>query len=438
MAAANYGVWAIDIGNSSVKALRLSFGNEGPEVTGFDDVPYAKILTSGGVTREEREELVTLALRTFLSRNVIGKDEVVVSVPGQNSFARFVKLPPVESRKIAEIVNYEAAQQIPFDINEVQWDWQLMDAEAAEKKVGIFAIKSEIVSTVLEYFERENIRVSMVQMAPMALYNYLVYDRPDLTSSESNAAAVLNIGADAIDLVVCTSSSVWQRSISIAGNAFTKAIADAFKLNFEKAEKLKRTAPMSKYARQILQAMKPVFTDLSSEIQRSLGFYNSSNPGVKITKIVALGGGTKMRGLLKYLQQTLQIPIEQPDSFKKVSIGPEISAAKFHDSVCDSGVVYGLAVQGLGLARIESNLLPRSIARSMAWTKKNRFFILSAFMILLAAALVFGRAFFDRAAYNSADRTRSRISGILRDAGQAEDKLKQQKDKLEGYKTLIE
>jgi membrane peptidoglycan carboxypeptidase len=78
----------------------------------------------------------------------------------------------------------------------------------------------------------------------------------------------------------------------MGGNAFTKAIADTFKLSFEKAEKLKRTAPMSKYARQILQAMKPVFADLAAEIQRSLGFYSSAHPNAKIARIVALGGGT--------------------------------------------------------------------------------------------------------------------------------------------------
>ena len=117
---------------------------------------------------------------------------------------------------------------------------------------------------------------------------------------------LIDIGCENTDLVVCTKSTVWQRCIPMGGNAFTKAVADAFRLNFDKAEKLKRTAAMSKYARQIFQAMRPVFTDLASEIQRSLGFYTSSNAGVKLTKVIAMGGGTKMRGLLQYLQQTLQ------------------------------------------------------------------------------------------------------------------------------------
>jgi type IV pilus assembly protein PilM len=247
----------------------------------------------------------------------------------------------------------------------------------------------------------------------MALYNYVLYDRPDLVTSDREATVVLNIGADNTDLVVCTNSTVWQRCILIGGNAFTKAIADTFKLNFDKAEKLKRTAPVSKYARQIFQAMRPVFTDLASEVQRSLGFYKSSNPNTKIVKIIGMGGGTKLRALLKYLQQTLQIPVERPDTFKRLAIGPGVSPAKFHESVCDFGIVYGLALQGLGLARIENNLLPSSIARSMAWAGKGRYFIAAACMMLVVSLLCLARTGLDGMNYTKNSPVRQRIGSVL-------------------------
>jgi type IV pilus assembly protein PilM len=353
------------------------------EVVGFDKIRHGKVLSGSDVTIAEREELIALTLRKFVNKYDLSMDEIAVSVPSQNSFARFVNLPPVEAKRIPEMVKFEAAQQIPFDINDIQWDWQQMtDDEASEIKIGIFAIKNEVVDSALEHFNREDVQASYVQMAPMALYNYLLHDRPDLVTSDAQATVVLNVGAEITDLVVCTKSAVWQRCINIGGNAFTRAISDTFRLNFEKAEKLKRTAPVSKYARQIFQAMRPVFTDLASEVQRSLGFYNSSNPNTKIVKVVALGGGTRLRGLLKYLQQTLQLPVERPDSFKRIGMGPGVSPAKFHENVCDFGVVYGLALQGLGLARIESNLLPRNIARSMAWASKGRYFVAAACMLL--------------------------------------------------------
>ncbi len=439
MATESGAVWAIDIGNNSLKALRLSAASGAVEVIGFDNIQHGKILTGTGVKDAERDELIALSLRQFVSQNDLGSDDIIVSVPSQNSFARFVSMPPVEPRRIPEIVRFEAAQQIPFDIDDVQWDWQLMtEPGSGENKVGIFAIKNDVVNSALEHFSRENITVSYVQMTPMALYNYALYDRSDLGSSDEQAIVVLNIGAENTDLVVCTRSTVWQRAIPMGGNAFTRAVADTFKLNFEKAEKLKCTAAMSKYARQIFQAMKPVFTDLASEIQRSLGFYNSSHPDTKLSKIIALGGGTKMRGLLKYLAQNLRIPVERPDSFKRLAMSSSVSAAKFHENVCDFGVVYGLALQGLGLGRIESNLLPRSIARSMAWAGKAKYFTAAACMLLLVSVLCFARTFFDKAHYRDKHRIRQEVSGIIDTARQTRSELEDQKSKGSGSEAIIQ
>jgi len=432
-------VWAIDVGNNSLKALHLSVASGAVEVIGFDNIQHGKILTGDGVTAAERNELVALSLRQFVKQNDFGKDDIVISVPSQNSFARFVNLPPVEPKRIPEIVKFEAVQQIPFDINDVQWDWQLMtEADSPETKVGIFAIKNDVVSSALEHFSRENIRVGYVQMAPMALYNYVLYDRPELCKSDNQAVVVLDIGAENTDLVVCTSSTVWQRCVPMGGNAFTRAIADTFKLNFEKAEKLKRTAPMSKYARQTFQAMRPVFTDLASEIQRSLGFYTSSNPNTKLSKIIAFGGGTKLRGLLKYLQQTLQIPIERPDSFKKLAMSSGVSAAKFHESVCDFGIVYGLALQGLGLGRIVSNLLPRSIARSMAWAGKAKYFTAAACVLLGVSLMCFARTNLDRVNYANNNRYRQKIASVINAAKQASNRLKDQESKALGSEAIMQ
>jgi type IV pilus assembly protein PilM len=434
-------VWAIDIGNNSLKALHLGANETGTvEVIGFDSVEHTKILTGVGVTDAERQELVAISLRQFVEQNELGRDDIAVSVPSQNSFARFVNLPPVETKRIPEVVKFEAAQQIPFDINDVQWDWQLMtDSGGPETKVGIFAIKNDVVDSVLEHFKREDLTVRYVQMAPMALYNYVLYDRVDLADSGDQAIILIDIGAENTDLVVCTRSVVWQRCVAMGGNAFTKAIADAFRLNFQRAEKLKRTAPMSKYARQIFQAMRPVFTDLASEVQRSLNFYASSHPNTKLLKVIAFGGGTKMRGLLKYLKQTLQIPVERPDSFKRLPVASGISAAKFHQHVPEFGVVYGLALQGLGLARIESNLLPRGVARSIAWTSKAKYFSVAASLLLLASVASLGRTLWDKYSYDTPRNLdfRQQTKTVISNVEQAAEKLEKEKQRASAQEAKI-
>ena len=224
----------------------------------------------------------------------------------------------------------------------------------------------------------------------------------------------------------------------MGGNSFTKAIADTFHLNFEKAEKLKRTAPVSKYARQIFQAMRPVFTELASEVQRSLGFYKSSNPDTRVGRVVAMGGGTKLRGLLKYLQQTLQMPVERPDVFKHLAIGPDVPTAKFGENVCDFGVVYGLGLQGLGMAGIESNLLPRSMVRSMAWAGKSRWFLGAACILLAASAMVLGKALYDSISHTKNNPTRMQIQKVINDGKQARQNLSNAEMRIDGYKDAID
>lgn len=439
MAAISSSIWAIDIGSSSLKALRLTDVNGVVEVIDFDNIKHGKILTGKDVKDLEREELTAISLRQFVQKHDLEKSDVVISLPSQNSFARFITLPPVEPKRIPEIIRFEAVQQIPFDINDVQWDWQLMEDESSEEnRVGIFAIKSEVITSMLAHFGREDIQVRFIQMAPMALYNYAIYDRSDLSKSGGQGIVILNIGAEYSDLVVCTRKSVWQRCIPMGGNSFTKAISDAFKINFEKAEKLKHNATMSKYARQILQAMKPVFADLASEVQRSIGFYKSSNPETKLAKIVAMGGGTRMRGLVKYLQQSLQMAIERTDSFEKLSMGAGVSAASFHENVCDFGVVYGLGLQALGLGKIESNLLPRHIARSMSWASKAKYFVVAASLLLVVSVLAFGRVLFDKASYRAKQQIRDGIENIVRNAQLANDRLQEQEQRQPGAQSIME
>jgi type IV pilus assembly protein PilM len=175
--------------------------------------------------------------------------------------------------------------------------------DSPELEVGIFAIKNELINSILEPFQLENLKVTTVQMGPMSLYNYACHEFKELDPEGTKAVVIVNMGTENTELVICSKTKVWQRVIPIGGNNFTNAIAEAFKLNFEKAEKLKRTAPMSKYAKQIFHAMRPVFTDMASEIQRSVGYFATSSRGVKFVKVVALGGAMKLQGVTKYLQQ---------------------------------------------------------------------------------------------------------------------------------------
>ena len=177
--AAPSGVWGIDVGQCGVKAIRLEKIDGELTATAFDYIEYPKILTQPDA---DPDQLIREALEQFLSRNSIRGDMVVISVPGQSGLARFVKLPPVEEKKIADIVRFEAKQQIPFPLEEVVWDFQKLgsgevtDGFAMGTEIGLFAIKRDMVFRYLQHFKDVDVEVHIVQMAPLALCNFVAYD----------------------------------------------------------------------------------------------------------------------------------------------------------------------------------------------------------------------------------------------------------------------
>ncbi len=402
--------WGIDVGNCTLKAIKLGVTEDGVEVLDFEVIEHEKILSQPEITLEERMGLLTRALDKFLDEHDTAGCNVVVSVSGQNSFARFVKLPPVETKRIPALVPLEAQQQIPFNMNDVEWDWQTFQTpDNPDIELGIFAIKRDLVHRALAPFSRVGCGIDMVQMAPMALYNFLRYDQQQLQNNPQEAVIVLDIGAENTDLIIMDGLKVWQRSIPVGGNQFTAAVQKAFKLSFTKAEAIKRTASTSKYARQIFQAMRSVFADLAAEIQRSLGFYSSGNRDVRFREVIALGNAMKLPGLIKFLQQSLSLPVKRLDGFDSLELTSDISMTKFTANLPSMAVAYGLALQGVGEGTINSNLLPREIIRQTAWRKKRPFFIGAAAVFMLAGLLSFINANALRSNINSAKGSISEI-----------------------------
>ncbi len=384
-------VWGIDIGQCALKALKLVSTQGEIRVEAFEIIEHPRILTQ--LEPGERDQAINAALEQFLTRNDVTGADVVVSIPGQSGFTRFVKLPPVEEKQVPEIVRFEAEQQIPFSIDEVIWRWQsFRDPDSPDIEVGIFAMKRSDVWGTLKRFEDTGVVVDVVQMAPLALYNFMDFDGQ---TADDGATLLVDIGADKTDLVVADGPRIWTRTIQLGGNNFTEVLVKAFKLTFSKAEKLKRTAGTSKYARQIFQAMRPVFAELVQEIQRSIGYYTSLHRESRFRRVLGLGNGFRLPGIQKYLEQNLGTSVVRVDGYEKLSPSPAANAPVFAENVLSFAAAYGLALQGLGVTRIRTNLLPVESARRRRWTHKRPFFAAAAATILVILSIIAWRAYAD-------------------------------------------
>ena len=375
--------WGIDIGNRALKAVRLSPGAEGFQIDDYDVVEHEQVLSNAG---DNKESLIQAALANFVQRHELKGAPVAIGVSGQNSFARFIKLPPVEPRKIPEIVRFEAIQQIPFPLDEVEWSYQLFqDEKSPDVEVGIFAMRKELVNQHINYFTEAGLNVQAVQMNPLAVYNAMSYD-----GRIKGTTMIVDLGSENTDLIIAEGETIWLRSIPIGGNKFTEALVNAFKLKFPKAEDLKRNAATSKYGRQILQAMKPVFNELVSEIQRSIGFYASVHRDSRISRVLALGGTFRLPGLQKYVQQNLQIDVQRIDRLGNSAPPDAKTATMFNENILSSVSAYGLAIQALGQAKINSSLLPLKIRREKMWREKTPWFATAAAVFIAAPLLAYG------------------------------------------------
>jgi type IV pilus assembly protein PilM len=390
-------VWGIDIGKCALKALRCRISAEPRklEAVACEYIEYPMILTQ---PEADPVELVQSALEQLLSRHDLKGDTVAVSVPGNLGLSKFIKLPPIEAKKIPDIVKYEARQQIPFPLEQVVWRWQRlasgMEAEGfvLDAEVALFAMKREQVFKALAPLMQAGIQVDVLQLAPIALANVAIFDQlPDPATLDPDQPApfiaLVSVGVDSTDLVVTNGRRVWQRSIPSGGSNFTKALVQGMKLTFSRAENLKRNAVKAEDPKAVFKTMKPVFNEFAAELQRSLNYFTGTDRAATIGKVLLLGNATKLRGLTDFVGQQLQLDVQRLDAFKGLDGAPVLSNPVFKEHQVAFGTAYGLALQAAKVAAIGTNLLPDEIVRDRIIESKKPSAVM-ALVGLLAAALI--------------------------------------------------
>lgn len=391
--------WGIEVGANALKAVRLVKSGANVTVADYAVIPFKQILTTPDI---DVDEAVQVGLTELVNKHDVSsaRSGVVVSVPGHLAFARFAKLPPVEPKQIKSIVEFEAKQQIPFPIEQVEWDYQIFQQEdLPDVEVGIFAITKERVARFLNNYRRVDIGVDQLTLSPLAVYNAFYHDH----EGQDDGVIYMDIGTSSTDVIIVENGGVWLRTLPIGGNSFTESLVKQFKISFPRAEKEKLRAGTSKHSRQIFQAMRPVFADLVQEVQRSLGYYQSMNRQSQLKRLVGVGSTFRLPGLQKFLKQQLQLEVIRPDGFERIAVEGK-READFAEHALNLATAYGLALQGLGMARVQANVLPSAILRQRMWRSKQKWFAAAAAVLVAGVGAAVARYFADNAAYDAAAR----------------------------------
>ena len=325
------------------------------------------------------------------------------AISGQNIFARFVKLPTVAEDKIDQIIGFEAQQNVPFPIEEVIWDYQLVGSgKEGQVEVVLVAIKSDLLDDLNATSEGNGFRTQVVDAAPMALYNAFRYNYSDLPG----CTLLIDLGARTTNLVFVETGKVFSRSINIGGNTITAALAKEFQESFSAAEERKKkdgyvslggayaddkNADIAKEAKIIRNAM----TRLHAEISRSINFYRAQQAGTAPQRIFLCGGTANLPYLREFFGEKFQLPIEYFNPLKNVTVTSNVNVDEVVRNAHLLGELVGLGLRSVNTCPMELNLRPTSVISAEKIAARRPYFVgagLCLLLALLGAWLYFLRA----------------------------------------------
>ncbi len=353
-----------------------------------------KSLGAEGAQETAREGTILKALQEELAEKGIRARNVNVCAPGFHVFSKFVKLPPVDAGKVTQIIQYEAQQNVPFPLEEVVWDYQILGSTGTgELEVLLVAIKADIVEGLFRVTEATGLHLQLADVSPAALCNAFRYNYGDL----EDCTMLLDIGAKTSNLLFFEKGKVFSRSINLGANSITQDFANESKLKFEVAEKLKieegfvslggayeepenpHQAAISKIARQFM-------TRLHIQVNQTMQFYRGQQGGSAPQRLFLSGGASIMPYTAQFFAEKLNVPVEYFNPLRNVQIDPAINLEELARVAHSLGEVVGLGLRNLARCPVELNLMPESTLSWQRFNQKKPYFIATVFSLVAVVA----------------------------------------------------
>ena len=351
-----------------------------------------------------RNEQIAAALREMLAELGSKGGPVNYAIAAQSVFARFVKLPAVEEEKIERIIAFEAQQNVPFPIDEVVWDYQLVGGGTDEQiQVVLVAIKADLLEGINAAVESAGLRTSIVGVATMALYNAFRYNYSDLTG----CSLLVDIGARTTNLLFIEPGKIFSRSVAIGGASISSAIAKEFGEPFGAAEFRKKrdgfvslggayAEPEDPEVARVSKIMRGTMTRLHAEMMRSISHYRAQQEGKTPERLYLCGGSTSTAYMREFFQEKFQVPVEFFNPLRNVAVSDQVDATEVARSAHLLGELTGLALRSATTCPMELNLRPQSVVRRQEMERRRPYFVLAAACFILG--LLAWSAYFWRAA----------------------------------------
>jgi len=390
----NERVLAIDIGATSIKLCEFEFDTAG--VMNLSVFAYREYEEE--LSEDTRMGVVSGLLRQMLAESGSRARKALLSMSGQFALMRFGKIPygNYDRKQIKQLAEFEARRNIPFAIDEVIWDYQLIagdDPEAVD--VMSIVIKDSIVEQFTTAVTAVGLNPILVDVAPVACYNTARAN--DL--GQDGCVAILNIGGRSTNLIFLEGEHFFARTIPIAGYSITQQIAKEFGIGLPEAEELKRhhgfvslggayAEPGSETAASVSKIIRNVMARLHGEISRSISIYRAQQKGTTPVKMYLTGGSSILTYCDLFFSEKLGIPVEYFNFFPIVNILPSVDRQKLSEVAHMFSETIGLGLRYGMPCPIEISLLPKEIRRQQSLSEKKPYFVASMIAVLILFAAI--------------------------------------------------
>jgi type IV pilus assembly protein PilM len=344
-----HGLVGLDIGSSKIKIAEVRAGRKGYELVNVAQIELMPDTIVDGQIIDGNH--VSDCISSVFAEQGISSDQIATSLSGNAVIVKKISLPAMGPEELREQIHWEAQQHIPFDINDVNLDYHVLDSapggEAAD--VLLVACKKDMVSQLTQVIATAGKTAVIVDVDAFALQNaYEINYRPEPTQT----VMLLNVGASVTNInIVRGSSSVFTRDVSMGGNQYTDTLQKRFNLSFEDAEMLKRgvrpegcEAPPA----EVEETLNSVTEMLASEIQRTLDFFYQQMVAdhEPLVGVLVAGGGSKVSNLIPHMAERFGVHVEAFDPFRSLSVnGQKFDEAYLREYAPDMAVAVGLALR---------------------------------------------------------------------------------------------
>ena len=345
-------VIGLDIGSSAVKAVELKVSGKGFKVVAFGSEPVPPdSIVDGAII--DGTAVADAIRRLFENNKAFKTKDVAASLSGNAVIVKKINLPVMTEAELAESIYWEAEQYIPFDIQDVSLDYQILDPGTGPDSKGtmdvlLVAAKKEKIADYTGVIAQAGRVPVVVDVDAFALQN--AYE-VNYGLDPQAVVVLLNAGASAINInILSGEQSLFTRDISIGGNAYTEAVQKEMNLPFESAEQLKKGQPIDGVTfEEVTPALHAMTENVLLEIQKTFDFFKATASSDRIDKIVLSGGASRVDGFAKALEDRFGAPVEAFDPFKKIAFDPiKLGVLEPETLVPTAAVAVGLALRKAG------------------------------------------------------------------------------------------